>query len=94
VITGLFAALAALWAARAYRLGVSVVASWTVSLTGLWAAVAPFVLGYEHDAPAVANDMIVGLAIFILAMANVIAKEHRLERESGDPNHRNRIVTA
>jgi hypothetical protein len=74
VITGLLVALAALWAARAYWPFVSVAASVTVALTGLWIAMAPFTLGYQRPTLSVANDVIVGLVICALAWTNVLAK--------------------
>jgi SPW repeat-containing protein len=77
VITGLLVALAALWAARAYRPGVSRAASWTVALTGLWIAAAPFALGYERASLAVANDVIVGLVILTLAWTRLLAYGRR-----------------
>ena len=74
VVTGLFVALAALWAARAFKPMVSLVASWTVALTGLWVLVAPFALGYERESAAVANDVLVGIAILALGTVSIMAK--------------------
>jgi len=48
LISGSVLALSALWAARAYRPRVSETASWTVALTGLWVAAAPFALGVTN----------------------------------------------
>jgi hypothetical protein len=78
IVTGLFVSLAALWAARAFRPRVSLIASWTVALTGLWVLVAPFALGYERESAAVANDVIVGLAVVALGSASILAKAKRL----------------
>jgi hypothetical protein len=78
VVTGLFVALAALWAARAFNPVMSLVASWTLVLSGLWVVAAPFALAYERRSASVANDVITGLAIVALATANTLAKSHRL----------------
>jgi len=80
VITGSIVGLAALWAARAFRPRVSLVASWTVMLTGLWVLAAPFALGYERESAAVLNDVVAGVAIVALGAINVVAKAHRLAR--------------
>jgi len=78
VVTGSFAAVFALWAARAFRPTMSLVASWTVALTGLWILVAPFALGYERESASVVNDVVVGLAILSLAAVNVYFKSGQL----------------
>jgi SPW repeat-containing protein len=78
VVAGLILALAALWAARAFRPLMSVVASWTVTLSGVWIVAAPFVLHYRDHRAAFADDVIVGLAIVALGTANMLAKDHRL----------------
>lgn len=72
-ITGLLVALAALWAARAYRPYVSRAASWTVALIGMWIVAAPFALGYGRPSLSVANDVIVGLLICALAWTKILA---------------------
>jgi len=73
VITGLLVALAALWAARAYRTFLSRAATWMVALTGLWIAAAPFTLGYERPSLSVANEVVVGLVICALAWSKLVA---------------------
>jgi len=78
IVAGLFVALAALWAARAFRPTVSLIASWTVVLTGLWVLVAPFALSYERETAAVVNDVIVGVAIIILGTCSTVIKARRL----------------
>jgi len=78
VIAGLVAALSAVWAARAFRPRVALIASWTVALTGLWVLVAPFVLGYERESVSVMNDVIVGAAIFVLGVTNVMFRSRRI----------------
>ena len=78
IVTGLFVSLAALWAARSFRPRVSLVASVTVVLTGLWVLAAPFALAYERESLAVANDVIVGVAIIALGTTSVSAKSKQL----------------
>jgi uncharacterized membrane protein HdeD (DUF308 family) len=78
LIAGLFVALSALWAARAFRPRVSLVASWTVVLSGLWVVAAPFALAYAREAAGVINDVVIGLAIVVLGIVNVSAKNRRL----------------
>ena len=74
VIAGSIVALASLWAARAFRPTVSLIASWTVTLTGIWVACAPFVLGYERAQPAVLNQIAVGVAVVMLGALNTHRK--------------------
>ena len=78
VITGLFVALTALWGARAFEPLLSLVASWIVVLSGLWVVASPFVLRYEVRSYAVADDVIVGLAIVALGTTNTLWKAHRM----------------
>jgi hypothetical protein len=78
LVAGLFVALAALWAARAFRPTMSLVASWTVVLSGLWAVAAPFTLGYERESFAIVNDIVVGVAIMALGTVNVVARARRI----------------
>jgi len=80
IVTGSFVALAALWAARAYRPGVSLVASWTVMLSGVWVLAAPFALGYERESVAVVNDVVVGVVVLCIGALNVMTKDRRLTR--------------
>ena len=74
VIAGSIVSLASLWAARAYRPTVSLIASWTVALTGVWIVGAPFVLEYERGVPSVVNQVLVGAAITALAATNTHRK--------------------
>ncbi len=74
VIAGSIVALVSVWAARAYRPTVSLVASWTVLLSGLWVVCAPFVLTYDRAQPAVVNQIAVGVAIVALAGVNTLRK--------------------
>jgi SPW repeat len=79
VVTGWFVALLALWAAEAFKPFVSLVASWVVTLTGVWVLAAPFALGFERLGIEVANEVVVGLAIVAVGIANTRAKSRRLE---------------
>ena len=74
IVAGSFVALASVWAARAYRPTVSLIASWTVALTGVWIFCAPFVLAYERARTAVINQILVGVAIAALAGTNTYRK--------------------
>jgi hypothetical protein len=78
VVAGLFVALAALWAVRAFRPRISAFASWTVWLIGCWVATAPWVLGYARRSTAVANDVLVGLAVVALAVMNMWTKDREI----------------
>lgn len=70
IIAGSLVALASLWAARAYRPTVSLIASWTVALTGLWILAAPFVLAYDRARGSVLNEIVVGAIVLVLAVVN------------------------
>jgi hypothetical protein len=53
---------------------VSQKASWWTGLCGLLLILAPFVLNYQIHARAVTNDLLVGLAVVILAGVAGLAK--------------------
>lgn len=74
IMAGSIVALASLWAARAFRPGVSLTASWTVALTGLWILVAPFVLGYDRPRASVFNEVVAGIVVLALGIVNVRRK--------------------
>jgi hypothetical protein len=78
VIGGLFVALAALWAAGAFNRRVSAFASWMVALTGIWVAIAPWVLGYARPRAATDNDLVVGIAVVALAGINMLVKDRAI----------------
>lgn len=78
VVAGLFVALAALWAAEAFRPRISAFASWTVALTGAWVTIAPWVLGYGRRAPSVENELAVGLVVVTLAGVDMVLKDRRI----------------
>lgn len=67
VIAGLLVALTALWSACAFRPTMSLVASGTVLLSGAWVIIAPFVLAYVRASVAVADDLLVGVAVVVLS---------------------------
>lgn len=85
IITGLLVALAALWADRAYRPLVSVAATWTVVLVGLWIVVAPFALGYERESLDVIDDLAIGLVVLTLGSVNVVVKSRAISRLRSRP---------
>lgn len=78
IVIGALVATSAVWAAWAYKPVMRVIASWTVALGGVWVVAAPFVLGYDVETVALANDVLVGIAIVILGAANVSARSRRL----------------
>jgi hypothetical protein len=78
VVAGLFVALAALWAAEAFRPRISAFASWTVALTGAWVTIAPWVLGYSRRAASVENELAVGLLVLALAAIDMWLKDRRI----------------
>ncbi|MBX2997624.1 MAG: SPW repeat protein [Caldilineaceae bacterium] len=46
--------------------------NWIMAVVGIWVAIAPFLLRYGHIATARWNDLIVGLTIFVLAIASAL----------------------
>ncbi len=55
-------------------------ALWLLAAFGVWVAIAPFVLGYYRrivSSDAVANDMVVGSLVFLLAVIFLIAVRNR-----------------
>lgn len=53
-------------------------ASWTVAILGFWAVLAPFALGYAAVAAALWNDVIIGLAVAVLATYNAVQEPHSM----------------
>ena len=78
VVAGLFVALAALWAAEAFRPRISAFASWTVALAGAWVTIAPWVQGYYRRAASIENEITVGVLVLTLAAVNVWIKDRRM----------------
>jgi hypothetical protein len=46
--------------------------NWGMVVIGIWVASAPFVLGYRSVAAAMWNDLIVGVAVVVLAAASAL----------------------
>ncbi|HEV3310896.1 MAG TPA: hypothetical protein VG815_10300 [Chloroflexota bacterium] len=77
IATGLFVALAALWATLPFRPATRLVACRTVVLSGLWVA-APFAVAPERPHASVTPDVIVGLAIVVLGTASTLTEARRI----------------
>lgn len=73
VILGIVIASLALWWALGSEADSMAYVSWTVALGGLWVLIAPFALGYSATTAAAYNDVIVGLAVLILAIWRAVA---------------------
>jgi hypothetical protein len=69
---GFLIAILALWRALAVepRPGVG----WTTVALGVWSVNAPFVLGYTTLVIALRNDVIVGVAVAIMAILSTLEK--------------------
>ncbi len=48
--------------------------NWAMAVVGVWVVIAPFVLGYASTSAALWNDIIVGVAVVILAAASAMSK--------------------
>jgi hypothetical protein len=48
--------------------------NWGMVAIGLWVASAPFILGYSSAAVAMWNDLIVGVAVVVLAAASALTQ--------------------
>ncbi len=71
VILGLLIAAFSLWMAATYEAPAG--PAWLVVLFGIWVVIAPFVLGYSPQmASAVANDIIVGIVVLVLALVRAV----------------------
>ncbi len=56
-------------------------ASWVNFILGLWLIVAPFALGYSPQMGSkVANDVIVGIVVLVLALVRAVGVGRRLQR--------------
>ena len=73
VAIGLVITTLALWRATAPEVEEMVNVGWMLAIAGLWAFMAPFVLGYSAVTAAAYNDAIVGVAVAILAFARIVA---------------------
>jgi SPW repeat len=65
--------IACLAAAAATR--PSSIVSWLVALAGLWTLIAPGVIGYASMTVSRANDMVVGLVVLVLGIANAVYRQ-------------------
>lgn len=54
--------------------------SWLVALTGLWEALAPFILGYSVTTIAMWNAIIVGVVLIILAIWAAVSNQAGVDR--------------
>jgi SPW repeat len=51
--------------------------SWFQMLCGIWLVIAPFVLQYRAVTHALANDVVVGIIVFVVGLIESQAFEHR-----------------
>lgn len=51
--------------------------SWFQMLCGIWLVIAPFVLHYSAMSHALANDVVVGIIVFIVGLVESQALAHR-----------------
>jgi hypothetical protein len=71
VILGILIAAFSLWMAATHE--ALATPAWLVVLFGIWVTIAPFVLGYSPQlASAVANDIIVGVVVLVLALVRAV----------------------
>ncbi len=71
VILGILIAAFSLWMAATFVAPAG--PSWLVVVFGIWVIIAPYVLGYAHQlGSAVANDVIVGIVVLILALVRAV----------------------
>ncbi len=79
VILGILIAVFSLWMAASLEAPAG--PAWLVVLFGIWVIIAPFVLGYSHQmGSAVANDVIVGIVVLVLALVRAVGVGRHLER--------------
>lgn len=48
--------------------------NWAMAVAGLWAVIAPFLLGYRSTSAALWNDLIVGIVIIVLAVVSALSE--------------------
>ncbi|MFQ5804024.1 MAG: SPW repeat protein [Candidatus Methylomirabilales bacterium] len=87
VIVGLLIAVFAFWRAVGPETKGMAGASWTVAILGLWALIAPFVLGYSGIAAATTNDVIVGVVVAALATYRALEGPHEVPMHGGERHH-------
>ncbi len=79
VILGILIAAFSLWMAATYEAPAG--PSWLVVVFGIWVIIAPFVLGYSPRLGSmVANDVIVGIGVLVLALVRAVGVGRRLQR--------------
>ena len=78
MIFGSVIASFALWRALGEETASMVRVSWVVAAAGFWVMMAPFGLGYGTTRTPVDNDVIVGLAVFILGIWRTSPRPHIL----------------
>jgi hypothetical protein len=66
----IIACLAVISAARP-----STVISWLVAVAGLWTVLAPAAMDYTRAASSRANDVVVGVLVLVLGIANALYRE-------------------
>jgi len=71
VVLGIIIALLAIGAARTE----SAALSWIVAAAGLWTLIAPAVINYAMHPSAKANDVVVGIIILVLGVANAVYRQ-------------------
>jgi len=72
VIGIIIASLAAVAAMRP-----SSIASWLVALAGLWTLIAPAAISYAGLTTSRANDIVVGIVVLVLGIANTVYSQRR-----------------
>ena len=75
IVLGILLIASSWWilAATTEVLGVS----WFQMLCGIWLVIAPFVLSYRAATHALANDVVVGVIVFIVGLLESQAVAHR-----------------
>jgi SPW repeat-containing protein len=49
--------------------------SWLIAIAGLWLAIGPAAISYRGMAASRANDVVVGIVVLILGIANAVYRE-------------------
>jgi thiol:disulfide interchange protein len=75
IVLGILLIASSWWilAAKIQNAGVS----WFQMLCGIWLVIAPFVLRYRDVTHAMANDVVVGVIVFIVGLIESQALQHR-----------------
>jgi len=75
MILGILLIASSWWILAAMTQAVGV--SWFQMLCGIWLVIAPFVLRYRDVSHALANDVVVGVIVFVVGLLESQALEHR-----------------